>query len=654
MIGKRHTSKVAVGLMALAVILCLAVLSCPEQIVAVSGGTGVTMEYEIGLFDREEILNIDIRIEEEAWEALLLNASEEEYVSCDVVVNGECFYSVAIRPKGNTSLSAIASDPTTDRYSFKLEFDRYMEGQSLYGLDKLILNNQYADASNMKEAVVYDMYAYLDADASLYNYAKVSVNGEYWGLYLALEAVEESFMLRCYGTQNGRLYKPEMEMGGGRPFGNGNAQEGGMQAGGGSGNAGADLNYTDDALESYSAIWDGEITDGSRRDHERVVEALRQIHTGTEPEQYLDVDNVLKYMAVHAFCVNMDSLSGNMAHNYYLYEYGGRLNILPWDYNLAFGGMPAGADSAAEMINDAVDTPFSGTGFFDFLLENEEYLEQYHEYLRMLAQEYVLDGHFAQVYEKIRAQIDELVKTDPTAFYSYEEYEAGAKMLYQTILLRAESVCGQIDGQIPSTDEGQRENREALLDASEIDVSVMGEFQMGGGRMHGGNLPDGEISGNEEISVDGERADNEKVSGNGGMTGGAEKGDMPEGFVMPWDGEGMESEEGAVKGDVPEGFEMPPDGERMEFREEGGRGDLSAEFGTPPGRIGEMGENMTQDAAAFAMGREIFDRQGVKQDNPVSQNLILYAVCLCIILFALAVAKNYRRRGRRKNKTSKR
>lgn len=626
MIGKKHTSKVAAGLLALAVILCLAVLSCPEQIVAVSGGTGVTMEYETRLFDREEILNIDIRIEEEAWEALLQNASEEEYVSCDVVVNGECFYSVAIRPKGNTSLSAIASDPTTDRYSFKLEFDRYMEGQSLYGLDKLILNNQYADASNMKEAVVYDMYAYLDADASLCNYAKVSVNGEYWGLYLALEAVEESFMLRCYGTQNGMLYKPETEMGGGRPFGNGNvqaggiqdgnAQEGGMQAGG-FGNAGADLNYTDDVLESYSAIWDGEITDGSRRDHERVVEALRQIHTGTEPEQYVDVDNVLKYMAVHAFCVNMDSLSGNMAHNYYLYEYGGRLNILPWDYNLAFGGMPTGTDSAADMINDAVDTPFSGTRFFDFLLENEEYLEQYHEYLRMLAQEYVLDGHFAQVYEKVRAQIDELVKTDPTAFYSYEEYEAGAEMLYETILLRAKSVCGQLDGQIPSTDEGQRENREALLDASEIDVSVMGEFQMGGIRMHDGELPDGERAGAGEISGNGERAGNEKMSGNGEMTGGA--GDMPEGFVMPWDGEGMESGE-------------------KEWQ-----GGLSGGFGTPPGR---MGENMSQDAAAFAMGREIFGGQGVKQNDPVSQNLMLYAVCLCIILFALAAVKNYRRRGR--------
>ena len=68
----------------------------------------------------------------------------------------------------------------------------------------------------MKEALIYDMYQYLGADASLYNYAKLSVNGEYWGVYLALEAVEDSFLLRNYGVQDGELYKPDsMNIGGG-------------------------------------------------------------------------------------------------------------------------------------------------------------------------------------------------------------------------------------------------------------------------------------------------------------------------------------------------------------------------------------------------------------------------------------------------------
>ena len=98
-------------------------------------------------------------------------------------------------------------------------------------------------------------------------------------------------------------------------------------------------------------------------------------------------------MAVHTFAVNIDSLSGSMSHNYYLYEYDGQHNILPWDYNLSFGGMSMGGSSdGTSMINDAIDTPFSGTQFFDALLENDEYRAQYHAYLQQLVDEYVNGG----------------------------------------------------------------------------------------------------------------------------------------------------------------------------------------------------------------------------------------------------------------------
>ena len=161
---------------------------------------------------------------------------------------------------------------------------------SVFGVN---LNNNYADATNMKEALIYDMYQYLGADASLYNYAKLSVNGEYWGVYLALEAVEDSFLLRNYGVQDGELYKPDsMNIGGGKDFGDFNADDidfgdldlgdmtppdrnaapaeqktaaagerpaddfgfGGGKGGFSMSGGGADLNYTDDKLDSYEII----------------------------------------------------------------------------------------------------------------------------------------------------------------------------------------------------------------------------------------------------------------------------------------------------------------------------------------------------------------------------------------------------------------
>ena len=71
----------------------------------------------------------------------------------------------------------MVASSDSDRYSFKVKFDEYVDGQTCYGLDKLVLNNNYSDATMMKEAVVYDMFAFLDVDASLYNYARISVNG---------------------------------------------------------------------------------------------------------------------------------------------------------------------------------------------------------------------------------------------------------------------------------------------------------------------------------------------------------------------------------------------------------------------------------------------------------------------------------------------
>lgn len=536
----KHIGKIVGALMAAAVAFCLIVTLFADRFVAVSGSSAATMEYESTLFDTSEIMTVNIIMDENQWQELLDNAISEEYYACDVEINGEMISNVGIRTKGNTSLSSIANDPDTDRYSFKIKFDKYVDGQTCMGLDKLVLNNNFADATNRKEALVYDMFQYLGADASLYHYAKISVNGEYWGTYLALEAVEDSFKLRNYGVSDGNLYKPEtMGMGndqkedGGKPDGNPpewtdnadfpSSEEGDLAkdsnpmdrperpqgdfdqadmdekfrnpqgdpgdfGGFGNRNRGADLNYTDDDADSYSTIWDGADGKVTDSDKERVVTAIKNINEGTDLTTYLDVDNILKYMAVHEFVVNLDSLSGNMAHNYYLYENDGQLNIIPWDYNLSFGGMTNGgmgggpgresteSSGATSMINDPIDTPFDGTDFFDALLENEEYLAQYHEYLRQLAEEYVQGGRLQEVWERLDAQTDELIETDPTAFYTAAEYEEAKETLWTVLQLRAESVLGQLDGTIPSTDDGQQNAQDTLIDGSAIDLSVMGEF----------------------------------------------------------------------------------------------------------------------------------------------------------------------------------
>lgn len=139
----------------------------------------------------------------------------------------------------------------------------------------------------------------------------------------------------------------------------------------------------------------------------------------------------------------------------------------------------SGSDNATATVNDPVDHAFSGTEFFDTLMENEEYHETYYGYLQQLVDEYVLGGGFDDFYNHTRSRLDPLIENDPTVFYTYEEYEAAADVLYEVVRLRGQSVDGQITGAIPST-EREQEISDALIDASHLDLNIMGSMEMGG------------------------------------------------------------------------------------------------------------------------------------------------------------------------------
>lgn len=313
-------------------------------------------------------------------------------------------------------------------------------------------------------------------------------------------------------------------------------------------------------------------------------------------------------MAVHVFSVNDDSLSGTMAHNYYLYESGGKLNLIPWDYNLCLGGMGGGND-ASSVINSAIDNAFSGTEFFDTLMENETYHSQYYEYLQQLVDEYINGGGFDAFYERVRSQIDELVESDPTAFYSYEDYQTAADMLYQVVKSRGESIQGQIDGTIPSTEEEQRSSTETLVDTSGLDLSVMGSMNAGGGGRMGGDMPDGahdNMSNNMPDNV---------TAGN---------------FTMPQFGDNNSnpplSEDSSVDDMEQAVTEISTDNEQPSE-------DRTAE---------ETKESTEKTAKSFSP-REDFsgfnmDKTNSSTSNVQKDNLILYGVTLLILLAAMSFA----------------
>jgi spore coat protein CotH len=484
--------------------------------------------YDTRLFDTSTVHTIDIEMDD--WDEFLETCENEEYSVCSVVIDNEAYKNVGIRAKGNTSLTQVASYGN-DRYSFKIEFDQYDNAKNYYGLDKLSLNNIIQDNTYMKDYLTYQMMQANGVNTPLCSYVYITVNGEDWGLYLAVESVEEGFLERNYGSSYGQVYKPDsMSMGGGRGNGNefniedfaddtksadnveeeinpessenGTAENGdtmpergempeGMDRGSGGMSMGSDdvsLIYTDDEYDSYSNIFDNAKTNISDSDKTRLIASLKSLNENQNIEDVVNVEEVIRYFVVHNFVCNFDSYTGSMIHNYYLYEEDGQMSMIPWDYNLAFGGFESQSD-ATGLVNYPIDTPVSG-GTTDsrpmlaWIFSNEEYTELYHQIFSELMASYFDSGEFEEMIDSVSATISPYVEQDPTKFCTFEEFEQGVSVLKEFCLLRAESVEGQLDESIPSTSDGQSEASETLVDASAITISDMGSMNnsMGQGK----------------------------------------------------------------------------------------------------------------------------------------------------------------------------
>ena len=200
-----------------------------------------------------------------------------------------------------------------------------------------------------------------------------------------------------------------------------------------------------------------------------------------------------------------------MVHNYYLYEEDGKLAILPWDYNLAFGGMN-GSDGTS-LVNSPIDSPVATANTSDrpliaWIFEDDEALTQYHEVYGQFITDIIESGWLEGEIGRVSDMIRPYVENDTNSFFTVEEFDAAVETLQSYCTKRGESIRGQLDGTIPSTTTGQRADSASLVDASELDISSMGSMGGGGfgGKGGGFSRPDsssfGERSFPERFATD--------------------------------------------------------------------------------------------------------------------------------------------------------
>ena len=536
-----------------------------QQTATADSAAKQTQAYETGLFDTSYVHKINVEISDEDWKDLRENPLQKTKYQVNVTIDNDTVENVSFATKGNTSLSQVASSDS-DRYSFKINFGKYEDGQTYQGLDKLNLNNIMSDATYIKDYLSYLLMRKTGVSASLTSFVELSINGEVHGLYIAIEDVSDSFLERNTGSDSGALYKPEtdrldnmdnkgpnaspdeagMPQGGMQPptdesgniqmpgdgdqqgtppqmpnggdqqgtppqmpngndqqgtppqMPNGNDQQGTppqmpngndqggnppqMPGGMGDDANGADLVYSDDSKDSYSDIFDNEENDVTEDDEKELIAAIKALNSGEGIDDSWDMDQIIRYFVAHNFVLNYDSYTGIMLHNYYLYETEGKVTVFPWDYNLAFCGFQGGNDATAA-VNWAIDSPLSGTTeekrpLWNVIVSNDEYLKLYHQYYSELMSGFFTNGECAAEIERVYEMIRPYVESDPTAFYTVEEFDEAVDTLKQFCELRSQSVVKQLSGELGSTSDTQK--AEDKVDASNLTLSKTGT--QGGGK----------------------------------------------------------------------------------------------------------------------------------------------------------------------------
>lgn len=107
---------------------------------------------------------------------------------------------VGFRLRGNTSRNAA-------KKSFKIAINSFIKGQNYYGLEKINLNGEHNDPTIMRSKICFDIFNDLGIPSSRSVHTRLFINGEYKGLYIHVEHIDEEFLQLRFDDASGNLYK---------------------------------------------------------------------------------------------------------------------------------------------------------------------------------------------------------------------------------------------------------------------------------------------------------------------------------------------------------------------------------------------------------------------------------------------------------------
>lgn len=347
------------------------------------------------IYNSSEVTRIDITIDSEHLEQILAEENESSDVEypADFSFTSSTFSAdeqqIGFRLRGNTSRSSA-------KKSFKVAFNSFEPGRDLEGYEKLNLNGEHNDPSIARSKLCWDLMQQVGVPASRAAHTTLYINGEYRGLYINVEHIDEEFVELRFGNKTGNLYKCLYP---------------------------ADLNYLGSNPDQYKN------ESGSRRMYElktneeaddysglaHFIQVLNQTNAAEfqeKIEEVFDVNSYLKALAVEMLTAHWDNYGVNK-NNFYLYHNpeDDKFYYIPYDMDNTLGidfiGDGWTDTDIYEWYDDRANRPLTRR-----MMENDIFRSRFSTYVdEILRDHFNPEALFPEI-DRIQAMITEYAEAD--------------------------------------------------------------------------------------------------------------------------------------------------------------------------------------------------------------------------------------------------
>ena len=346
------------------------------------------------IYTSSVVPRIDILIHPDTLNWIYENVeSDHEFRAVFVFDNGtvhDTIHDIGFRLRGNTSRYS-------QKKSFKVSFNTFISGRKYHGVEKLNLNGEHNDPSITRAKLCWNIFRESNIASPRANHTEVYINGNYHGLYINVEHIDEEFVKTYFGNNDGNLYKCLWP---------------------------ADLTYRGADPDLYK------FTSGDRRTYElkineeeddysdlaEFIDILNNTPIAELPcelEKIFNVQDYLKIAAIDVLTANWDGYIYNK-NNFYLYRNTatGLFEYIPYDVDNTFGIDWFGIDWASRDIYNWAHSS-EPRPLFTRLMQVAEYKAQYTYYLKQAIAEITGEQSFIDNMFAIREQIRPYVADDP-------------------------------------------------------------------------------------------------------------------------------------------------------------------------------------------------------------------------------------------------